>query len=95
MPSIEKLFEKYGDKIKIILISQENPQTVNAFLKKNEYTLPTYISDGSVPEIFKSRSIPTSFLISPEGKIVLKKKGAAKWNSRKVEKLIDKMITNK
>ncbi len=95
MPSIEKLHEKYGDRIKIVLISQENPQTVNAFLKKNKYTLPTYISDGSVPVIFKSRSIPTSFLISPEGKIVLKKKGAAKWNSRKVEKLIDKMIPNK
>ncbi len=95
MPSIEKLHEKYGNKIKIVLVSQENPQTVTTFLKKNGYTLPTYISDGSVPEIFKSRSIPTSFLISPDGKIVLKKKGAAKWNSKKVERLIDKMIAQK
>lgn len=95
LPSIEKLHEKYGDRIKIVLISQENPQTVTSFLKKNGYTFPTYISDGSVPGIFKSKSIPTSFLISPDGRIVLKKKGAAKWNSRKVQRMIDKMIAEK
>ncbi len=95
MPSIQKLHESYGDKIKMILISQEDPETIKAFLEKNQYSMPTYILTGPIPEIFQSKSIPSTFLISPEGQLILKKKGAAKWNSKKVTKLLDKMIAEK
>ena len=95
MPSIQKLHDNYGDRIKMVLVSQEEPETIKAFLEKNKYSMPTYILTSPIPEIFQSRSIPSSFLISPEGKLILKKKGAAKWDSRKVIKIMDKMITEK
>ena len=95
MPSIQKLHDIYGDKIKMVLVSQENPETIKAFLEKNQYSMPTYILTGQIPEVFQSRSIPSSFLISPGGKLILKKKGAAKWDSKKVKKLINKMIAEK
>ena len=95
MPSIQKLHDIYGDKIKMVLVSQENPETIKAFLEKNQYSMPTYILTGPIPEVFQSRSIPSSFLISPEGKLILKKKGAAKWDSKKVKKLLDEVINEK
>ncbi len=95
MPSIQKLHNNYGDRIKMVLVSQEKPETIKAFLEKNNYSMPTYILTGPIPEVFQSRSIPSSFLISPEGKLILKKKGAAKWDSRKVIKIMDKMIAEK
>lgn len=95
MPSIQKLYDTYGDKIKMILVSQEDPKTIKAFLEKNQYSMPTYILTNPIPEIFQSKSIPSTFLISPEGQLILKKKGAAKWDSKKVTKLLDKMIAEK
>ncbi len=95
MPSIQKLHDNYGDRIKMVLVSQEKPETIKAFLEKNKYSMPTYILTSPIPEVFQSRSIPSSFLISPEGNLILKKKGAAKWDSRKVIKIMDKMIAEK
>lgn len=46
-----------------------------------------------VPQDFSSRSIPSTFIISKKGKVVLTKKGAARWDSGKVKKLFDKLIT--
>ena len=40
---------------------------------------------------FYSQKIPARYLISPDGKIVMLKKGAAYWDGRKVFSLVDKM----
>ncbi len=89
MPSIQSLYEEYGDKVKFIIVSRESPEVIHEFVKKNEYTFPVFSQSVSEPEIFKSQSIPTSYLISPSGNIILKKKGAAKWDSRKIKELIN------
>ena len=92
MPSIQSLYEKYGDKIKFIILSREAPDVIYEFIRKNEYTFPVYSQVIQEPEIFQSQSIPTSYLISPSGDIILKKKGAAKWDSKKIKKLIDSSL---
>ena len=89
MPSIQNLYEEYGDKIRFIIVSRESPDVISAFVKKNEYTFPVYSQSVSEPEIFQSQSLPTSYLISPSGNIILKKKGAAKWDSKKIKELIN------
>lgn len=89
MPGIQNLYEEYGDKIKFIIVSRESPDVIHEFVMRNEYTFPVYSQVIQEPEIFESQSIPTSYLISPSGNIILKKKGAAKWDSKKIKKLID------
>ncbi|MEA1898845.1 MAG: TlpA disulfide reductase family protein [Bacteroidota bacterium] len=89
MPSIQSLYEEYGDKIRFIIVSRESPEVIQEFVKKNKYTFPVYSQSASEPAIFKSQSIPTSYLISPSGNIILKKKGAAKWDSKKIKELIN------
>lgn len=89
MPSIQSLYEEYGDKIRFIIVSRESQDVIYEFVRKNEYTFPVYSQSVSEPEIFQSQSIPTSYLISPSGNIILKKKGAAKWDSKKIKELIN------
>ena len=89
MPSIQRLYNEYEEKVNFILVSGENPETIKNFMQKNGYTFPIYIQSFQSPEIFESSSIPTSFIISPEGNIVMKKKGAAKWDSKKIKKLLN------
>ncbi len=92
MPSIQRLYDEYGDKLVFVLASSEDIKTLNRFLEKKEYTFPVYILDSRVPDVFASRSIPASFLISPEGKILMKKQGAARWDGKKVKALLDEII---
>lgn len=81
MPSIQKLYDEYGDKIAIILVSSEEKEVIETYLQEQSYNLPVYIQRTALPPSFPVRSIPTTFLINKEGQILLEKKGAANWNS--------------
>lgn len=92
MPSIQRLYNEYGENLIFVLASNEDKETLEAFLNKKEYTLPVYQLKSKVPDVFASRSIPASFLISPEGKVLMKKQGAARWDGKKVKALLDEII---
>ncbi len=89
MPDIQALYDGYADKAVFLLISDEDPQTIKAFMQKKGYTMPFYQQLSAAPSVFATNSIPTTWLISPEGKMVIRKTGAAKWNSRSMQQLID------
>lgn len=89
MPSIQRLYKEYGDSVVFVLASREDRQTIKRFLEKRKYTFPVYLLQGSVPGIFASRSIPASFLISREGKVLMKKQGAARWDGKNVKQILD------
>lgn len=92
LPAIEELYDDFKDEVNFVLVSNENPATVKAFAEKKGYeNLPMYFA-STTPSDFSSNSIPTTFVISEEGKVVLSKKGAARWNSGKMEKLFRQLI---
>jgi thiol-disulfide isomerase/thioredoxin len=92
LPEIEKAYEKHGDQVVFLLVSGEDPEKVLSFQEKYGYDLPVYFPATAVPEIFESPSIPTTFIISPEGKIVSKKKGAVNWDSRATERIFTGLL---
>ncbi|HHJ10541.1 MAG TPA: TlpA family protein disulfide reductase [Bacteroidetes bacterium] len=95
MPGIQKLYEKYGNKVKFLMITAEDPGSVKAYIKKNSYTFPIYLQQYKAPAVFRSNSIPTTFIVDAKGGIVLLHKGASKWNSGKIEHLLDTLIAEK
>lgn len=94
MPSIQKFYDKYKGKVDFYLISNEDMRTMQEHLRKRGLHLPVYQLNGRVSAKFYSRKIPTSFLISPQGKIVMKKSGAADWDGKRVYSLVDKMLSS-
>ncbi|MCU4165435.1 TlpA family protein disulfide reductase [Carboxylicivirga caseinilyticus] len=92
MPSIQRLYEEYGDKMVFVLASNEEADILKKFVESKGYTFPIYNLSGRLPDVLSSRSIPASFLISPEGKLLMKKQGAAKWDGNKVKQLLDEII---
>lgn len=92
LPSIEALYDQYGEEVSFILVSNEDPEKVIAFAAKHGYeSLPFYYSNYS-PVDFSTQSIPATFVLSKEGKVMIEKKGAARWNSDKTKKLLDELI---
>ncbi|NOX86412.1 MAG: TlpA family protein disulfide reductase [Chlorobi bacterium] len=92
MPGIAELYEKYKNDVNFVFVTNEKPQAVEKFALKHNYKdLPFYFT-GPVPSVFASTSIPATFIISRKGKVVLNKKGAARWNTGKTERLLKQLI---
>lgn len=92
MPSIQKLYNEYGDKIRILLLSSENEETVNTYLSENEYILPVFRQLSPAPGQLAANAIPTTYLIDRNGNIRLEKTGAADWNSADFKAQLDLLI---
>lgn len=89
MPDLQELYTNKSDKITFVLVSNEKAETIGSFMEKKGYTMPVYQELSETPPDFSTGSIPTTWVISPEGKIIIRKTGAAKWNSSSMHKLID------
>lgn len=76
MPHIEKLYQKYGDKVNFAAVTvDEKTAEAEAFVQKSQLTLPVYT--GNVRQLGKDYgldAIPVSLLII-DGKIVAKTVG--------------------
>ena len=91
MPSIQELYNDYGDKIDFVLLTSEDPETVRSFLEKKQYNLPVFIPRMQAPEKLYGRSIPTNYIIDKSGKIIIKETGAANWNSQKLRVILESL----
>lgn len=91
LPAIKELYEDVNTQVNFILLSNENPTTVKTWLEKKGYDeLPIYFADYTPPEL-NSQTIPATFVIDKTGKVVLAKKGAARWNSDKTIRLLKQL----
>ena len=92
LPSIAELYADYGEKVKFILATHEDPEKVKAFLDKKNMDLPVYFPLGQVPGPLQSTSLPTNYLIDANGSILIEEKGAADWNHKKIRDLLDSLV---
>jgi thiol-disulfide isomerase/thioredoxin len=92
MPSFQKLYNDYGDKVIFLFIANDDPDKVDRFLAKNGYELPVFFQTSSAPEAMSSNALPTTYIINSKGSIVASKVGAADWNSNRVRSLLDDQL---
>ncbi|MHA6280288.1 TlpA family protein disulfide reductase [Salinimicrobium sp. CAU 1759] len=92
MPSFQKLYNEYGDKVNFYFVSTEETEKLEQFLKKKDYRLPVYQPIDMAPQKLQSRTLPTTFVISREGKIAVSKKGSANWNDSGFKELLDELL---
>ena len=93
MPNIQHLYEQYGDRVSFVLASQEDPETILRFMEDQGYSMPVYRLVQNPPAKLSTSSIPTSFLISPEGKIQVRKTGAARWAGKFFTAYLDELLS--
>jgi thiol-disulfide isomerase/thioredoxin len=81
MPSIQRLYDSIKDQgIVFLCVSKEDGRAIRKFVGKRNFTFPNYTLNGDPPDVFKSRGIPTTFIINRDGTIVFKHIGTAKWD---------------
>ncbi len=92
MPSIQKLYDRvHNEDIIFVILSLDDPKNhdkILKFISERQLTLPVYVPSGSLPEQLNVPSIPTTFVINPDGKIVSNKIGAANFDTEKFESFL-------
>ncbi|MCF6349563.1 MAG: TlpA family protein disulfide reductase [Flavobacteriaceae bacterium] len=92
MPSVQSLYNDYKNKIAFVFITSDSKIKITKFYQDNNYNLPTYnLASAIAPEI-STKSLPTTFIVTKNGKIALKETGASNWNSTKVRQLLNTLI---
>jgi len=92
MPEFQSLYEKYRDRVDFLMVTNDKPEAVEAFIKKNHYQFPVLYLAENPPEPLSFSALPTTFIISKEGRVVTKKTGAANWDSKAMEKILDELL---
>lgn len=93
MPTIQKLYEKMnGDpNVAFVMLSidkdKDLPKVIR-YLKDKEYTFNGYMPSGYLTEQLNVPSIPTTFVISKEGKILTKEVGTTNFNTNRFYKFL-------
>lgn len=89
MPSIQNLHDSLkNEEIAFLLISRENEKTIRDFLAKKQFNIPVYLHGDDLPNVFKSRGIPATFILDRDGVVVFKHIGSAKWDSEACQNFI-------
>ena len=81
MPDFQAAYEEYGDEIEFVMINltdggRETKEVAQDFITEKNYTFPVYYDiSGDAGYAYQIASIPTTYFISKEGKIVASGQG--------------------
>ncbi len=88
MPGIQNLSEKLkGEPIEFVMLSVDIEAAlpkVTTYLEKNQFTFPVFMPHGYLPEEMQVPSIPTTFVISKDGKILMKEVGTRNYDTKRM-----------
>ena len=87
MPSMEKLYQRLKSQgLEILAVDLgEDSGTVQQFIRDRSYTFPVLLDmDNKVGSLYGIRSIPSTFIIDREGKIISMIVGGRDWDDPKL-----------
>ncbi|TVQ66206.1 MAG: TlpA family protein disulfide reductase [Balneolaceae bacterium] len=91
MPSIQALYDRIGEKenVRFLIVSVDEDFTkAEQFMERRNFNLPIYHFRSRAPGTYDSSVIPTTYVISPDGRLALEKRGLAKYDTREFEQFI-------
>ena len=83
MPYIQRLYEDMQDEVVFVTIStDDDPAVAQRFIEEKGYTFPVYRVAGPMPELYRSPTLPTTWVISPGGKLATVHAGMANYDTK-------------
>ncbi len=92
MPSIESLYNSVDkDKIAFVMLSLDHEGEqgkIVQFINNKEFTFPVYQPASPLPNILRVNTIPTTFIVGPDGKVKSKKVGMANYDTEEMREFL-------
>ncbi len=93
LKDIQYLYDTYGDKVKFYIITNEERAPVELFMEEHGYTFPVTYQIIGEPSPLTLLEIPGSYVLDKNGYIVVHQNDIADWDNDRVDKLLDKLIS--
>ena len=98
MPSIQNLYNSVDkDKVAFVMLSlDQEGQTgrIQQFIDAKEFTFPVYQPASPLPKILRVNTIPTTFIISPDGKVKRRQTGTANYDTEEMRLFLRGLVVN-
>lgn len=91
MPSIYSLYNRFDEdnNVTFLLVSvDEDFDKAKEFMAARDFTIPIYHFRTRAPGAYESSAIPTTYVITPDGKLAFKKEGLAKYDTPEFEQFL-------
>ena len=96
MPTLQNLYEEIDtSKVQFVMISLDrDPNVAAEYLQKYDYTFPNFRLAEDLPALYSSNTIPTTYIITPDGKLAAKEVGMANYDNDELRELFGKTKRN-
>jgi thiol-disulfide isomerase/thioredoxin len=98
MPSIQELYNKVDhDKVAFVMLSldtDQNAPKINRYIEQYSFSFPVYRPGSPVPNQLRVSTIPTTFVVGPDGRIKMKKTGAANYATEEFKEFLLKQTVS-
>jgi peroxiredoxin len=97
LPPLQALYSKYSERgLTVLAISQDDPRSqpqIGAFVRSQKLSFPILLdSDHQVARLYRAASMPTSFLISPEGRVMAFHRGYREGDEKILEEQVLELL---
>jgi thiol-disulfide isomerase/thioredoxin len=93
MPAIDALYKDVDtSRVAFLMISVDDEGDlgkVKSFVSDKGFSFPVYRAAGILPELLHVRSIPTTFVVRPDGMIIVRESGLTNYNTKAVKALLE------
>jgi len=92
MPSLVELEKSLSDQnIEFIYVSDEDPVRVAEFTRAQDLGIESFIMRNSI-EVFDLLYLPSTYIVSPEGEVILRHEGEQDWASESISEQVRSLI---
>lgn len=95
MPALNTLKSKFdgNDNIVFLFVDVDGKyEQAQEFMDKRNLSLPVYVPQGEIPQLYLSRGIPTTIIIDKKGEIVSRIEGGRDYTQARFEKALNNLI---
>ena len=90
MPNINKLYKEMGNQVNFVMIALDDDfETAKAFNTRKGFDMPIYTLQSRRPAMYQSTTVPTTYVISADGNLMLTHKGMANYNTSKFKRFLE------
>lgn len=83
MPALQRLYNRVDTaRVAFVMVSlDENPARARRVVRQAGYTFPVFFLAAPLPKTFDTQSIPTTFVLTPDGTVAVRTEGMADYDT--------------
>ncbi len=95
MPDINSLYSETKDQIQFVMISlDQDERKAREFIQRKNFKFPVYFLRSTLPPVYDTHSIPTTYVLDTNGVVKVENHGMAKYNTEEFKAFLLELSTN-